>query len=184
VAFQPAILNPSPDPWFVRELKKIDTDLRVEWGYNRYFKQQWAIERRIPPERYFLQHQSLLSTDAPRFVDQPIFDTNQPICDENGEFISYRQVGSRKFDLAPEFEWVRFERELTSGVLSDIKRAYAWERNHPISRLAFEKAQEREQMEAAAKKKRMEVAVDGIDEVLLDARKKVQFGYGDTRNEK
>lgn len=182
--FQPAILNPTPDSWFVRELKKIDTDLRVEWGYNRYFKNLWAIERRIPPERYFLSHASLLSSDEPRFVQQPIFDTNQPLFDEQGEFISYRQVGSRLFDLAPEFEWVRFEKVLNSGVLSDIKRAYAWERNHPISRLAFEKAQEQERKEAAEKKKRMEVAFDGIDEVLLDARKKVQFGYGDTRNEK
>lgn len=183
MAFQPAVLNPTPDPWFVRELKKIDPDLRVEWGYNRYLKHQWAIERKIPPERYFLQHASLLESDGPRFVEQPIFDSNQPIFDDNGEFISYRQVGTRTYDLAPEYEWVRFETVLSSDVLSAIKRSYAWERNHPISRLAFEKAQEQAEKEAAAKKRRVDAGLEGYDEVFLETRKKVQFGYGETRKE-
>lgn len=184
MAFQPAILNPTPDPWFVRELKKIDPDLRVVWGYQRYLKNTWAIERKIPPERYFLMYESLLSGNEPRFVQQPIFDTNQPLFDEEGEFVSFRQVGSREYDLAPEYEWVRFEAALSAEVVCQIKRSYAWERNHPITRLAFEKRQEQEQKEQAAQKRRMEAAFDAIDEVFLDTRKKVQFGYGQTRNEK
>jgi len=182
--FQPAVLNPTPDPFFVRELRKIDPDLRVQWGYSRYLTQKCVIERRIPPERYFLIYESLLSGDGPRFVEQPIFDTNQPVYDEQGQFISYRQVGSRQYDLAPEYEWVRFEERLDSTVLSALKRSYAWERNHSISRLAFEKAQEQAAKEAAEKKKRVEAGMDALPEVFLETRKKVQFGYGETRNER
>lgn len=182
--FQPAVLNPTPDPSFVRELRKIDPDLHVQWGYNRYFRNQWAIERRIPPERYFLMYESLLSSDEPRFVQQPIFDTNQPIYDDEGEFVSYRQVGSRTYDLAPEFEWVMFANSLNSEILSAIKRSYAWERNHPLSRIRFEKEKEREEIEAANKAKRIEVAMDALPEAFLETRKKVQFGYGETRNER
>lgn len=182
--FQPAVLNPTPDPWFKRELTRIDPDLRVEWAYNRYLKHVWAIERRIPPERYFLMYESLLSSDAPRFVEQPVFDSSQPLYDENGDFVCYRQIGTRKFDLAPEFEWVRFADRLDAMVLTDIKRSYAWERNQPLSRLRFEKQQEIEKKEAEARRKRLDGAIDGIDEVFLESRAKVQFGYGETRNER
>lgn len=183
MGFQPAVLNPTPEPWFVRELRRIDPDLRVVWGYNRYFKHQWAIERKIPPERYFLMYESLLSSDEPRFVQQPIFDTNQPLYDEEGGFVCYRQVGTREFDLAPEYEWVRFERTLDDRVLSAIRRSYAWERNHSLSRLRFEKEQEQAKKDAAAKARRMDAALEGFDEALLETRKKVQFGYGEARGE-
>jgi hypothetical protein len=182
--FQPTVLNPTPDPWFVRELRRIDPDLRVDWAYNRYLKQQWAIERRIPPERYFLMYESLLSGDGPRYVEQPVFDSNQPLFDDNGDFVTFRQVGTRKFDLAPEYEWVRFALALDSSVLSDIKRAYAWERNQPLSRLRFEKEQERAAKAAAETEKHVDAGLEGFEEAMLEERKKVQFGYGDTRNER
>lgn len=182
--FQPKVLNPTPDPFIVRELRKIDPDLRIEWGYNRYFKSEWVIERKIPPERYFLIYASLLESDLPRFVEQPIFDTGQPIFDdETGEPLGFRQVGTRRYDLAPEYEWVRFTPVLDMNVVLDMKRAYAWERNHTISRLKFEKEQEEAAKKAEAKKKRVDAALEGIDEVFLETRKKVQFGYGEKRNE-
>ena len=76
--FQPKVLSPSPDPWFVRELRRIDPNLRIVWAYERYLKSSWAIERKFSPERYFAMHASLLENDGPRFVEQPIFDTNSP----------------------------------------------------------------------------------------------------------
>lgn len=175
---------PSPDPWFRRELRRIDSDLRVVWGFERYFKNEWAVERRISPERYFAMYSSLLSSDEPRFVDQPIFDTCQPLYDEYGELVCYKQVGSRRFDLAPEYEWVTFAKMLDARVLTDLKRSYAWERNHSITRLRVEKEAEQQAKEAAAKAKRMDAAVEGLDEALLATRKRVQFGYGDVRDER
>src|ERR1051326_2600952 len=182
MGFQPAILNPSPEPWFVRELRRIDADLRVVWGFNRYLVQRWAIERKIPPERYFKIYESVLTGDGPRFVRQPIFDTNQPVTDDRGEFISYRQIGEREFDLAPEYEWVRFVSDLTEEVLTRLKRSYAWERNHPLSRLRVEKEQEIAKNKAAAKKKRLaHIDVrEVISEAQMNAGVKVQFGYGDS----
>src|ERR1043165_8091002 len=112
--FQPTILNPEPEPWFVRELKKIDPDLRVRWAYGQYLAQQWVIERKLPPERYFSIYASLLESDGQRFVKQPIFDTNLPIYDDNGDFVCYTQVGERDYDLAPEYEAVLFCKELHS----------------------------------------------------------------------
>lgn len=186
MSFMPEVLSPTPDPWFVRELRKIDSDLRVVFGYARYLKKQWAIERRIPPERYFLAYESLFVGDGPRFVDQPVFDVDTLEYNEVGEAVGYKQVGTRKYDLAPEYEWVMFAEHLNGEVLTEMKRIYAWERNHPLSRRAFEKVQqdELERKAAAAKAKRCDAALDGLDEALLETRKRVQFGYGDTRNER
>ncbi len=181
--FQPKILNPTPDHTFVYELRKIDPDLRVVWGYERYFVNKWAIERKIPPERYFAMYESLLSSNEPRFIDRPIFDTDQPQFDDYGNMIGYKQVGVQHYDLAPEYEWVSFQPELNGSVLYELRRVYAWERNHPLSRIAFEKAQEEKAKQEEAKKKRLEAAFAGIDEALLDSRFKVQFGYGAKRNE-
>jgi hypothetical protein len=181
--FQPKILNPTPDPWFVRELKRIDPALRVVWAYETYFKNTWAIEKELSAEEYFKRYVSLLEQDAPRFVDQPIFDTNQMEYDEHGQEIGYKQVGVRKFDLAPRFEQLFFTDNLGEESLTALKRAYAWERNHPISRLKIEKEQEIAAKAEAQKKKRIDAAMEGIDEALLETRNKVQFGYGETRNE-
>lgn len=175
--FQPKVLNPSPDPFFVRELRKIDPDLRVSWGYNQYLINQWVIERKLPPERYFSAYASLLEADGQRFVQQPIFDTNQPITDEEGNFISYTQVGTRTYDLAPEYEYVLATPELHMGIITELKRCYAWERNHPISRLAFEKQLELQRQEAARKKQMMD-ALDVneiVDQVKRDLGIKVQI---------
>jgi hypothetical protein len=103
--------------------------------------------------------------------------------DEYGQEIGYKQVGIRQYDLAPEYEQLFFTEKLDEETLTSLKRAYAWERNHPLSRLKLEKEQEQEAMAAAQKKKRMDAALEGLDEALLEVRQKVQFGYGDTRNE-
>jgi hypothetical protein len=180
MAFQPKVLNPLAEPWFVRSLRQIDSDLRVVWGYNRYLVNQWAIERKIPPERYFKMYESVLTGDAPRIVMQPVFDSNQSVTDEEGNFISYKQIGVREFDLAPEYEWVRFEKVLNASVLTAIKRSYAWERNHPLSRIRVEKQRELEENKAKAKKRRL--ANINLREAVTEAQKnagvKVQFGYG------
>lgn len=182
--FTPQVLNPTPEPWFVRELKRVDPDLRVVWGYQRYLKNAWAIERKIPPERYFSIYSWLLSGDQPRFVEQPIFDTNDSETDpETGEHIRYKQIGTRTYDLAPEYEWVLFTDALNDYILTELKRAYAWERNHPLSRLRYEKEQEIKAKEDAQQAKLLEAGMEGVDEAALDTRVKVQFGYGAKRDE-
>ncbi len=133
-----------------------------------------------------MMYSNILSSDEPRFVEQPIYDTNQPQYDENGDFVCYKQIGTRTYDLAPQYEWVSFVDALELGVLIDLKRSYAWERNHPLSRARFEQEQREadERKEADQKRKRLEAGMEGFEEAMLKHRKKVQFGYGETRNEK
>lgn len=179
--WQPRTLYPEPDPRFVRELLKIDPTLRVVWGMERYLKAEWAIERKTPAERYFAMYEAILSDPGPRFVDQPIFDCNLPIKDENGEIVSFQQVGTRKYDLAPEYEWVAFRPTLDTELLALIKKLY-WERDHQPE-VAEQMATEKAEKEASQKEKRIAAGMEGVDEALLDTRKKVQFGFGETRNE-
>lgn len=181
--FQPKVLHPEPDPFFVRELRKIDPALRVSWAYERYLKSDWVIEREIEAERYFLMYESVLSgNNGPRFVPQPIFDTTQPIFDDEGQFVSYRQVGVRDFDLAPRNEWVAFARRLDGETLTLIREAY-WEHAHPEAVAAARKKEE-EDKRTAFLKRRMDAGLSGVDEAFLETRKKVQFGRGETRNER
>lgn len=180
--FQPAVLNPAPDPFIVRELKKIDPDLNVTWGYNRYLDNRWAIERKMPAERYFTCYASILSGSEPRFVKRPIFDAAQPILDpETQEVVSYAQVGEQDFDLAPQYEWVAFAERLDTTLVDTIKRLY-WEREHP-AQVAEAKAAEREEKEVAKLKQRQDAGHDTIREAFLETRKYVQFGFGGKRNE-
>lgn len=186
MAFQPKVLNPTPDPWFVRELRLIDPELRVRWGMERYLKNSWVVERRLSPEEYYTKYRSVTEEDRPRFTEQPIFDVDQAVTDENGEFVSYKQVGVRDYDLAPEWDSLGFYDTLDARAVLEIKKAYAYNRNQPYSRERFEQAQreEEEAKEKAQKSKRLDAAYDGLDEALLETRSRVQFGYGDTRNEK
>jgi hypothetical protein len=168
LGFQPAILSPEPDPFYVRELRRIDPDLRLVWGYQRYLKQEWAVERRLPPERYFTNYASLLSSGEPRFIEQPIFDTAQPLFDEVGNSAGYAQVGTRQFDLAPEYEWLQFAPVLDQRLLTDLRRMYAWNRNHSITRLRLEAEAEQAALEKAAKQKRMDAAMDELPRVFRE----------------
>lgn len=179
--WQPESERPIPDPWFVRELKKIDPDLRVVWGMERYLRAEWAIERKTPAERYFLMYESILSDNGPRFVEQPIFDASKPIKDEYGEVVSYEQVGTRMYDLAPEYEWIAFRPTLDSELLTLIKKLY-WENAHQKETAAENAAADAAKDEAKTAK-RIAAGVEGIEEALLDTRKKVQFGHGQTRKE-
>jgi len=104
--FNPAVLHPEPDPLFQRELRLIDTNLRLVFGYERYMVNKWVIERKMSPERYQACYSTLLEEDRPRFVTQAIYDTNEPLYDDEGGMCGYKQVGSREFDLAPEWEWM------------------------------------------------------------------------------
>lgn len=185
--FQPKILSPTADPFFVRELRKIDPNLRVEWGYERYLNSAWAIERRLSPEEYFTKYGSVVENDLNRYVWQPIFDVNQYEYDpETGEPIAYKQIGVRKFDLAPEWEWVGTFDVLDARALTEIKRAYAWNRNHLESRKRFEQEQREaeDRTNQQQKNKRIDETLEGIDEALHETRAKVQFGYGETRKER
>lgn len=185
--YAPEILSPTPEPWFIRELRLIDPELRVVWGMERYLRAEWAIERRMSPERYFTAYEAVLSSDGPRFVDQPIFDHSKPIFDEEGtgEIIGYEQVGVRKYDLAPEFEWMTFAKELNSAVILELKRAYAYNINHPYSRERFEAEQreEAEKKKEAFRQRRIAAGMEGVEEAFREARKQVVFGHGATRNE-
>lgn len=176
MAFQPAVLQPTPDPLFVRELRKIDTDLRVVFGYERYLMNRWVIERRMSPERYFAAYSSLLSSDNPRFIEQPIYDDAQPEYDEDGNEVGYKVVGYRKFDLAPEWEYVmavenddKTFRELDSRTLLALRRTYAWERFHSITRYKMEKERERQDAEDRAAKARR----DDIKLEILERKREI-----------
>jgi hypothetical protein len=173
---------PTPDAWFVRELKKIDPEMRVVWGMDRYFRAEWAIERKMPAEQYWLAYESVLSDGGDRFIDQPIFDVSQPIKDElTGDILSYVQVGTRKFDLAPEYEHITFRKTLDQQLL-DLISKLCWQHAHPEE---TRKADEEEKIKRAADQKanRIAGALDGIDEALKEVRKEVVFGYGETRGE-
>lgn len=173
---------PEPDRWFVRELKKIDPELRVEWALHRYLRNTWAIERRTDPTRYFEMYSALLSDNGPRFVEQPIFDNDQPIKDLNGVPTgAYVQLGTRQYDLAPEYEWVAFRPVLDQSLLDLIKKLY-WERDHPQETQAAV-AQEQADRETAHEKKLDTAITEGIKEAFLETRKVVQFGRGKKRNE-
>ena len=185
MAFAPRVLHPEPDPAFVDELKKIDSDLRVVFGYERYFINKFVIERKISPERYRAMYASFLKSNEPRFIDQPIFDSDQPIygepeLDQEGNpylpIAGYVRIGSRKYDLAPDYEWVmNVENEdgtfrpLDSRTLLKLRRVYAWERFHSISRLKFEKEREREEQEKALNKKLGDDAFDAF----MDNRREI-----------
>lgn len=181
--FQPKVLSPTPDPDFVRQLKKIDPDLRVVWAYERYLRSTWAIERKMSAERYFTAHAWLFNSNLPRFAEQPIYDTDSPLIDSEGNQLGYKQVGTRRYDMAPEYEWLMFTETTGEDTITQLKRAYAWERNHPISRMYFERQQEEEKKQEAFDKKLNDVTDAAVDEAFLETRKKVQFGYGETRNE-
>jgi len=173
VKFLPKIISPSPDPFFVRELHKIDPTLRVVWGYERYLKSAWAIERKLTPERYFNMHASLFDSGGQRFVDQAIYDTDRPLYDEYGEFVCYEQVGTRKYDLAPEWEWILFTASLDSRTITDLKRAYAWHYNHSITRERVEKQLEEEKRIAARKAQTVDIGLEALDQAYREAGKRV-----------
>ena len=171
--FQPKVISPSPDPFFVRELRKIDPTLRVVWGYERYLKSAWAIERKLPPERYFNMHASLFDEGGQRFVDQAIYDTDRPLFDEYGEFVCYEQVGTRKYDLAPEWEWIMFADAQDMRAITDLKRAYAWQYNHSITRERIERQIEQERRDAARKAKMVDIGLEALDQQYRESGMRV-----------
>lgn len=167
------MLQPVPDPAFVRELKLIDPTLRVVWGYQRYLKRCWAIERRMTPERYHTCYRSLLESGEKRFVTQPIIDDSRPIYDEEGEIIDYEIVGERQYDLAPEWECLRLVesrdgnyKPLGTADLLALRREYAWNRNHPYSRERFEAEERRkaEEKERDQQRKRLDGMLESVYE--------------------
>ncbi len=172
MSFQPAVLCPQPDPFFVEEVKKVDPSLRVVFGYTRYFVKKWVIERRLSPERYASIYAAAIKEDWPRFATQPIYDTGQPIysdvLDVDGQPIQtgYLQVGERLFDVRPEWECLAQFDKCDSRAILELKRAYAWNYNHPLSRSKFEEEQrlEDEQKEAEAKRKRVDLEMESVEE--------------------
>ena len=158
--FAPKVLHPEPDPFFVRELKKIDPDLRVIWGYERYLKSAWAIERKTPAERYHAMYRTLLESGGPLTI-------NQPIIDEDGATIGYRT-----YELAPHYEWMTFVvnpddsfRELDARAITDMKRFYAWQRFQSVAKLRLERDKEQDAAEAARKRKRVDAAKKAIPDL-------------------
>jgi hypothetical protein len=145
MAFQPQILQPTPDPWFIRELTLTDPSMRVVWAQERYLLHRWAIERRLDSETYNRMYHSVISGRLPRYMDQPIYDDDHPVYNPEGDVVSETIVGYRRFDLAPEFEWIRFVetrdglyRPLGPDVLLELRREIAWNRTHPITRARIE----------------------------------------------
>lgn len=173
--FHPVILQPIPSPHFVGDLRAIDPALQVVWGYSRYMLNRWVIERKLSPESYHAHYRSLIEGNEERFVEQPIFDSDQPILDR-GEVVGYEQVGTRKFDLAPEWECVmiveekdRGYRPLDQRTLTELRRVYAWNRFHSLTRMRYEK-------EAAAKEaeaKRREAFIDDVAEAIIDRKNEI-----------
>lgn len=181
--FQPSILNPTPDPFFVKELKKIDPSLRVGWAFERYLLDRWVIERKISPERYYRMYRALFESGEDRFVTQPIYDTSQPLYDAYGEPTGkYRQVGERKFDLAPEYEWVMFVensdqsfRPLDSRTLMELKRAYAWDRFHSFTRQRIEREAEEAKKEASMDSRINDLMKEKLKDVYRELGIRVQI---------
>lgn len=180
--WQPASENPQPEPWFTKELNRIDPELRAVWALQRYLRNEWAIERRTPPERYFLMYESILSSDRPRFIEQPIYDRDQPVLDPFGQSTGvYKQVGTRLYDLAPEYECVAFRSELNNDLLTLIKKLY-WERDHPEA--VYEELVKESVAKAHQEDSELEVGIhEGIKDAFLETRKVVQFGHGQHRSE-
>ncbi len=169
--FQPAILQPAPDPAFVRELRKIDPELRVIWGFERYLLNRWVIERKLSHERYFAAYASILERGGPRFLEQPVYDDDRPTYDEGGNHSGFEIVGYRRFDLAPDHEWVMTIkndddsfRPLDQRSIIAMRRAYAWDRFHSLTRLKLEKEREREEADAKAKAQRIDETMDELNE--------------------
>jgi hypothetical protein len=170
--FQPKILQPTPDPFWVREIKKIDPTLRVVWGYERYFKSAWAIERQLSPERYFTIYEDILTKGGPRFVKQPIYDSTQMQYDENGDEMGFPCIGERDFDLAPEYEFLCWADVLDARVVTDIKREYAWHVTHPSTRAKVE-AELREAKEQEKKNQRVAAGLEAVEELVNRAKNTV-----------
>lgn len=173
--------RPEPPAWFVRELKLIDSTLRIVWAMERYLKEEWAIERPYSAESYWLSFESILTSGEDQFVDQPVFDDSQPVKDEDGNLVGYAQVGTRKFDLAPKHECVAFRKTLDGALLTQIRKLY-WERDHPEQAAELQAAIDTAKGEEK-KATRIAAATEGIGEALLETRKVVQFGHGAKRNE-
>ncbi len=180
--FNPAVLHPEPDQLIQRELRLIDPALRLVWGYDRYLVNKWVIERKLSPERYWTIYASLYENHIPRFVTQPIFDTNEPLYDEDGGMCGYKQVGSRQFDLAPEWEWLATI-ETKKGEfkqpgpedLVDLRRQYAWNYTHPLSRAKFEQeeAEKAAAKENDQKQKRVDLWMESIEQAWSEHGKRV-----------
>ncbi len=185
--FNPAVLHPDPPPWFTRELRLIDPTLRIVWGYDRYLVNKWVLERKLSPERYHAIYASLFRENIPRFVTQPIYDTDRPIYGyaqtTAGEFnigepeeilMGYEQVGVRQYDLAPEWEWIatletpkgEFKQPGPEDLVS-LRRQYAWNYTHPLSRARFE--QEEAEKAAAKEKEQKQQRVDAWMESIEQA---------------
>lgn len=178
MAWQPTVLQPTAPQWFVEELTRIDKDLRVVWGQERYLQDRWAIERKIPADRYAQMYASVLNGLLPRFIDQPIYDHTKPYYDEDGNEDGFEIVAWRKFDLAPEFEWVQFVQEpdgrhrpLDMRTIVDLKRIYAWNRFHSLTRARIEKQQAQEQRDKLLQEKEREAWLEALDQAWHESGK-------------
>ena len=178
IMWQPAVLRPEPEPWFVTELKLIDPQLRVVFGFERYLRKRWTIERKIEPDRYVKMYASILESGEPRFVEQPIYDTEQPEFNALGEQVGFKIIGHRQFDLCPNWEWIMFVenkdgsyRELARDVITELKRVYAWERFHSLTRAKMEKEAEHAKIEAEQKQQRVDEAMDALPQVWRETGK-------------
>lgn len=179
--WHPAHLSPNPDPWFVQALKEIDPDMRAVWGMERYFRAEWAIERKMDPEEYALAYSAVVLDGGSRYVNQPVFDNAQPIKDADGNVTGYVQVGVNKYDLAPEYEWLTFCPNLNQTVLDALKKRI-WEYEHPVEAAAILK-QEEEDREGDKRAQRLLASMEGVDEAFKEVGREVVFGYGATRKE-
>ena len=65
---------------------------------------------------------------------------------------------------------------LGEDLLSTLRRTYAWERNHPISRLRFERQQEEEARENKRQQLRAEMGFEGVKEAWRAAGKILHGG--------
>lgn len=182
MAFTPTVLNPEPEQWFIKELALIDQDLRVVWGFDRYLMNNWVIEAHIPPHLYAQRYFSFLCSGGPRFIEQPIYDRSKPIYDEDGNEVGFPIIGTRQFDMAPEWEW-RKTIQLSDGSfkplgMDDIlalKKEYAWNRNHAYSRAKFEaeQAEADAQKEQAEKEQRKEIWLEAYDQAWSETGRRV-----------
>lgn len=141
----------------------------------------------MSPERYFSCYASLLESNENRYFTQPIYDTNLFVYDDEGEPLGYEIVGYRQYDLAPEWEWLRTIETMKGEFkapggddLLALRREYAWNYNQPFTRAKLEQEQ-READEAKLadqKRRRLEAAMEGVDEAKTALGKRVSVSVG------
>src|SRR3990167_1027946 len=68
------IVMPTPEAWFVRELRLVSPDLRMVWGREQFGWDCWVIQRRIPNGEWRRIYADAIEQNQERFIHQKMSD--------------------------------------------------------------------------------------------------------------